>query len=226
MLNRYITLLIVSSLPALAWGKNFCDDIFVVESLVQNSTSLSPEEIAQNFPQSLDLEQKSTWLGYLRNPNSLEVINSYLRNKIPPLQKSMTVLKADREVSGATLVRVGQWNRLFQNAKHLPIGTRLYHSRKMSEQRARRLAKAILFFDGEYLVSTRRQHLPSLDQTKTDEWDVVYRMNLQEEIKTVPGRAELEEYILDRNITLRIQGSYFDEVHKVAYLNLDVENNN
>jgi hypothetical protein len=223
---QYILLLNIFLLIPSAFAGNFCFDVFSEGFKAKETTSLFSEEDARLFSENLNLEQKSIWLSYLRNPNSLEVVNEYLRD-ISPLQKRMTVLKSDATVTGATLVRVAQWRDLFQSALLLPAGTELYYQKQISEERARRLERVIVLLEGEHIAASTKEVLSAaISKEDGSDWRVIYRMTLADPIKALPGRSELQEYILERAIQLRINHAEIKEQQKTVELEIQVEKSN
>jgi hypothetical protein len=194
-MRRVLVVLFVCSFSLSSWAAPVCSELF------DKST---PDNDRISFLSRLDLEERSTWLSYINTGRGLDSINAYLRKYVSAEQNNLAMLNTDSLVSTSTLVRLGQWRQLFKKAILLPKGTVLYGTIEASELQNLKALFALQFMS----VSTR--YAPSEGQM------VVFGIELQEASLAVPGRAELSEWILNRQAKIKMISTDDIELSKLS----------
>jgi hypothetical protein len=188
----------VLSLATPAWAGPTCSELF---------KNTSDEINRRAFLKQLDLEEMSTWQSFVYKSGVLENMNAYLRRYISVNHKDLSILNSDSLVSGATLVRVGQWRQLFRKALKLPAGTVLYGTVSTTS-----LQNIELLLEGQFVrVSISRSITFSNGESAAKEPMVLFAVELQEAEFAVPGKPELSEWILDRQTNLKVVSAEFLE---------------
>lgn len=175
----------VLSIATSAWAEGSCSDFF-------KSTTYEINRAA--FLDRLDLEERSTWQSFIYKDSVLQNVNSYLRRYISVDHQDLSILNSDSLVSGATLVRVGQWRQVFRKALKLPAGTVLYGSLSSAN-----LQNIDSLLAGQFVrASTSRSSAIGQIDSRAKDPMVLFSVELQEAALAVPGKSELSEWILDR----------------------------
>jgi hypothetical protein len=175
----------VLSIATSAWAETTCSELF-------ESTSYEIDRTA--FLNQLDLEEMSTWQSFVYKDGVLEHMNAYLRRYISVHHEDLSILNSDSLVSGATLVRVGQWRQVFRKALKLPAGTVLYGTLSTTN-----LQNIDYLLAGQFVrVSTSRSGAFGQKGSTAKEPLILFAVELQEASLAVPGKPELSEWILDR----------------------------
>ncbi len=149
----------------------------------------------------------STWQSFVYKHGVLEAVNAYLRRYISPNHADLSILNSDSLVSGATLVRVGQWRHVFNKALTLPKGTVLYGSMSTTN-----LQDINHLLEGQFVrVSASRSVALREIENSAKGPMVLFVVELQAASIAVPGKPEFFEWILGRQAKFKVVSAEFFE---------------
>jgi hypothetical protein len=178
-----------------------------------------------DFLRSVDLVGQSLQRDYVRRPESLARVNAYLEKSVLPLSRNISILKSTEQDSDSTLIRLTQWRDLFRQTPTLPSGITLYHQEWVSPEKVLRFAKAKVLYRGDFVPATPNAlQAPHMSHVQSGAWQVLYIMEMHHSVKAVPGRPELQEYILDRGLKMTVVEAQILEGLETMILRVAVEN--